>query len=100
LRLAKVVRVLTIVHEKPRAVPGLGADIVRHLLAHGVRAVVDEVDGSKTSFGRVLDDYLPLHSPDLLIMGAYGQSRLREFILGGATEHVLLAPRIPVLMSH
>jgi len=37
---------------------------------------------------------------DLLVMGGYGHSRLREFILGGATRGVLQAMTVPVLMSH
>ncbi|MEO1161475.1 MAG: universal stress protein, partial [Pseudomonadota bacterium] len=37
---------------------------------------------------------------DLLVMGAYGHSRVREFVFGGATEHVLNNMTVPVLMSH
>lgn len=37
---------------------------------------------------------------DLLVMGAYGHSRLREFILGGATQAILADTRLPVLLSH
>ncbi|MHC4048161.1 universal stress protein, partial [Bradyrhizobium sp. 23AC] len=37
---------------------------------------------------------------DLLVMGAYGHSRFREFILGGATRSILTRPPIPVLFSH
>ena len=37
---------------------------------------------------------------DLLVMGAYGHSRMREFVFGGATRHVLRHAKIPVLMSH
>jgi nucleotide-binding universal stress UspA family protein len=37
---------------------------------------------------------------DLLVMGCYGHSRLREFVLGGATRHLLAVMTLPVLMSH
>jgi len=37
---------------------------------------------------------------DAIVMGAYGHSRLREFVLGGATAHVLRHMTVPVLMSH
>ena len=37
---------------------------------------------------------------DLIVMGAYGHSRLGEFVLGGATRHILRQITIPVLMSH
>jgi nucleotide-binding universal stress UspA family protein len=36
----------------------------------------------------------------MLVMGAYGRSKMREFILGGATEHVLSRPKVPLLLSH
>jgi nucleotide-binding universal stress UspA family protein len=40
------------------------------------------------------------YGADLLVMGCYGHSRLREFVLGGASEHVLRHMSIPVLMAH
>ena len=39
-------------------------------------------------------------SADLLVMGCYGHARLREFVFGGASRHVLSHMTIPVLMSH
>ena len=42
----------------------------------------------------------PALNCDLLVMGAYGHSRLREMILGGATRDVLANSTIPVLMAH
>ncbi len=100
LRLAHQVRVLTILNEKPSAGAGLGAEAVRHLQAHGVAATAEEVDGEGRSIGAALDGYLAEHKPDLLVMGAYGHSRLREFVLGGATEHVLRKPKVPLFLSH
>ncbi len=100
LKLASNVRVLTILNEKPAAGPGTGADVVRHLAAHGVSADVDEVDAAGRPIGQVLDAYIASQQPDLLVMGAYGHSRLREFILGGATEHMLRASKAPLFLSH
>lgn len=94
------VRILTILNEKPAAVAGLGADVVRHLAAHGVSASVDEVDAAGRPIGQVLDVYLAEQQPDLMVMGAYGHSRMREFILGGATEHMLHALRAPLFLAH
>jgi len=45
-------------------------------------------------------DYAEGVDADLLVMGAYGHSRLREFVLGGATREMLRDPRLPVLLSH
>jgi len=100
LKRAAQVRILTILHEKPTAVAGLAVGVVRHLKAHGVAAQVDEVDAAGRKIGAVLDAYLAQHRPDLLVMGGYGHSRLREIVLGGATEHVLNNPTTPVLLSH
>lgn len=100
LKKAKKVRVLTVVGEKPSATSGLGKDVQRHLQAHGINAVVDEVDAGNHKIGQVLENYVDRVSADLLVMGAYGQSRAREFILGGATEHMLQDAKVPLMMSH
>lgn len=100
LQKAQKVRILTVTGEKPAAGPGLGQDAQRHLLAQGVNAVVDEVDAGGKPIGQVFDDYLDRQETDLFVMGAYGQSRAREFILGGATVHMLKNPKVPLMLSH
>ncbi|WP_334164626.1 universal stress protein [Phenylobacterium sp.] len=97
---AKQVRVLTVVNEKAEARPGLGDEVIRHLEVHGVHAVADEVDAARRKVGQVFSDYVTEHHSDLLVMGAYGRSRVREFILGGATEYMLEDPRTAILLSH
>lgn len=100
LAAAEAVRVLTVVNEKPAAVAGLAAEAVRHLQAHGINAAADEFDGAGTSIGASLDAYLSREPCELLVMGAYGRSRAREFILGGATEHMLHDPKVPLFLAH
>jgi nucleotide-binding universal stress UspA family protein len=100
LRRAAKVRVLTVTNEKTTATAGVGIDAVRHLKLHGVNAEIDEVDGSGKSIGATLDAYLDTNACDLLVMGAYGKSRVREFILGGATAHVLARMRVPLFLVH
>lgn len=97
---ARAVHVLTVVNEKAAATAGLGLEAVRHLTLHGAVASVREVDAGGDSIGAVLDRYLKDEGAEMLVMGAYGHSRLREFILGGATDHMLRAPPVPVFMSH
>lgn len=97
---AETVRVLTVINEKPSAVSGLAAEAARHLRAHGIDAAIDEVDGRNASIGQSLDAYLAKTACDLLVMGAYGRSRARELILGGATQHMLHDPKVPLFLAH
>ena len=86
--------------DKPSTRLGLGQDAVRHLKAHGVSAVLEEVDAAGRGVGELLDAYTAKCGADLLVMGAYGSSRVKEFVLGGATEHVLHDPKTPLFLSH
>jgi nucleotide-binding universal stress UspA family protein len=97
---ARAVHILTVLHEKEDAISGLGAELVRHLGVHGIEARVDEIDAKGSSIGAVLGEYVRSLPADLLVMGAYGHSRVREFLLGGATQSVLSAPPVPILLSH
>lgn len=100
MRTARVVKVLTVTNDKASARSGLGKDVVRHLGTHGISAVAEEVDRGERRIGLVFADYIAANRPDLFVMGAYGHSRAREFILGGATEHMLDHPMVPMLLSH
>lgn len=97
---AKRVQVLQVLNEKTGAGASPVEEAQRHLRAHGVEASVVAVDSEGATIGEVLDSHIGKHSPDLLVMGAYGHSRAREFFLGGATEHVLKRPLCPVFLSH
>ncbi len=100
LQKAQEVRILTVVGEKASTVSGIALDLVRHLATHGVSASVDEIDGRHRPIAASLDAYCADYKPDLLVMGGYGSSRLKEFVLGGATEHVLNTRRVAALLSH
>jgi nucleotide-binding universal stress UspA family protein len=97
---AKHVRILTVLNEKSGVLSTTGAQARRHLAAHGVNATLDEVDASGETIGTAFDRYLERTAPDLLVMGAYGHSRAQEFLIGGATQHMLARPPCPVLLSH
>jgi len=100
LRCAREVRIFTALGEKPQAVKGCAHNLVRHLDAHGIAADVDERLAHEESIGHRLADYVAATRPDLLVMGGFGHARLREFVLGGATDAVLGSPPCPVLLSH
>jgi nucleotide-binding universal stress UspA family protein len=78
----------------------LGDDLVNALKRHDVACDVVKTLDSDTNVGAALLRAAADRNCDLLVMGCYGHSRLREFVFGGATRHVLQNMPIPVLMSH
>jgi nucleotide-binding universal stress UspA family protein len=100
LKKAKLVSILTVINEKVFSSGRSGAELAKYLARHGVNVVLDEVDAAGRDIGTVLESHLTLRDADLLVMGAYGHSRFREFILGGATRSMLLRPPVPVFLSH
>jgi len=60
----------------------------------------DRYDAAERNIGEALNSYVKQHGVDVLVMGGYGHSRLREFVLGGATASMLSNPPVPVLLSH
>ena len=77
-----------------------GADIARHLARHGMKAEVAKVIADDVPDSALLLNHASDMGADLLVMGAYGHSRLREFILGGMTRSLLREMTVPVLLSH
>jgi nucleotide-binding universal stress UspA family protein len=77
-----------------------GADIALHLARHGVKAQIERTVSTDVPIGEVLLSRAADLGADLLVMGAYGHSRARELLLGGATRSILASMTIPVLMSH
>ena len=77
-----------------------GAEIAASLARHGVKVTVrktmaDEIGVADEILARLADE-----GSDLLVMGAYGHSRLREMVFGGVTRHILRHMTVPTLMSH
>ena len=75
-------------------------ELSSYLARRGLAAEVDLVDAAGHQIGEALNGYIASNKPDLLVMGAYGHSRVREFILGGATLSMLSKPPLPILFSH
>nr|WP_316653838.1 universal stress protein [uncultured Gellertiella sp.] len=101
LKEASVVEVFTIDPEdSPAQNPELaGAEIAATLARHGVRAEVVSVASEGLSAGTVLENRLAESSIDLLVIGAFGKSRLRELVFGGVTRTVLDSMTALTLMS-
>ncbi|HTH17251.1 MAG TPA: universal stress protein [Magnetospirillum sp.] len=98
LRRARRTHVLTINPEGHGDIPG--ADICLHLSRHGVKAECEAVSCDDLSAGQMLLSRAADMGADLIVMGAYGGSRLRRLVLGGATGHLLRHMTVPVLFSH
>ncbi|HEY0838165.1 MAG TPA: universal stress protein [Azospirillum sp.] len=77
-----------------------GADIARHLSRHGTRVEATHIATSEVEPGDMMLNTIADESCDLVVMGAYGRSRLRELVLGGMTRYMLQHMTVPVLMSH
>jgi nucleotide-binding universal stress UspA family protein len=99
LRRAERVEIVTITGEKPIHSQS-GGRLVQHLAKHGIEAVITERHSHGKPIGEALEAYAIEQAVDLLVMGAYGHSRAREFVLGGATRSVLRRPAVWTLMSH
>jgi nucleotide-binding universal stress UspA family protein len=100
LRLADKVHVMAV---NPRAGEHgavAGADIGLYLARHGVRVEVKTDHGAEIDVGNELLSRAADLDADLIVMGGYGHSRLKEWVLGGATRTILESMTVPVLMSH
>lgn len=77
-----------------------GADIGLYLARHGVKVTVARQQGTGLDIGsQILSRAFDIGA-DLIVMGGYGHSRMRELVLGGATRMLLESMTVPVLMSH
>lgn len=101
LKGAKDVKVLWINPEDENETEGVPTgDLCTALARHQVPAEAVEVKAPDDQVGEALTRFLRDSGSDLLVMGCYGHSRLREMVLGGATRRILAALPVPVLMSH
>jgi nucleotide-binding universal stress UspA family protein len=96
---AKRVRVVTVEGVREPANDHWRKEVVRHLKRHGIEAEADTLvsagDTANTLLSHAADS-----GADLIVMGGYGHSRIREIVLGGVTREILRSMTIPVLMSH
>ena len=77
-----------------------GADIALHLSRHGIDVEAQAVEARDLGTADTILSRLSDRGSDLLVMGGYGHSRLREIVLGGVTRRILEHMTVPVLMSH
>jgi nucleotide-binding universal stress UspA family protein len=97
---SKRVEVVIVANERGKQDEIAGADIGAHLARHGLnvevrRTVLGDIDVADVLLSHAADS-----GSDFIVMGGYGHSRLREFVLGGVTRSIFRSMTAPVLMSH
>ena len=97
---AKTVEIVIVAGEREKSDELSGADIAKHLARHGLSVEINRIVASNTDVASTILSHVADSAADFIVMGGYGHSRLREFILGGATRRILTAMTVPTLMSH
>ena len=97
---AKTVDIVVVIGERDKSGEITGRNMRRHLARHGIETEIKHI----TASGGVAQNAILAHAAEtgatFIVMGGYGHSRLREFILGGVTRGILKSMPVPVLMSH
>ncbi|MFK5979201.1 MAG: universal stress protein [Rhizobiaceae bacterium] len=101
LTAAKQVNILTVTqpHRASAALDTEGHELSASLAHHGMKPVVVHVEQTKNSIGEEIDHQAKINGSDLIVMGAYGHSRLHDLFFGDATRHMLNEATQPVLFS-
>ncbi|WP_027055256.1 universal stress protein [Mesorhizobium erdmanii] len=100
LELASAISVVTVTDEKLLPREDIGDRLAHGLAARGLKAKAESIHAGDNEIGAALQEHAIRINGGLLVMGGWGHSRLRDFVLGGATEGILSDLRLPVLMSH
>jgi nucleotide-binding universal stress UspA family protein len=85
-------------HGQDRSDPG--GPLSQMLSRHGVHCEIDVLSKTMPRVSDILNRHVTDVDADMVVMGAYGHSRLREAILGGATRYMLEQAKVPVFMAH
>ena len=100
LQMAKQVDVVMVSGKPAESDEIAGADLGQHLARHGLKVDLKRMTSPDTDVAAMVLSYAADSSADMIVMGGYGHSRLREFVLGGVTRAVLSSMTVPTLLSH
>jgi nucleotide-binding universal stress UspA family protein len=100
LRKAKKVEIVMVAGKAGKEDEIPGVDLGQHLARHGLEVDVKRITAPDIDVSSTILSYAADTNADMIVMGGYGHSRLREFILGGATRSILETMTVPALMSH
>jgi nucleotide-binding universal stress UspA family protein len=97
---AKTVEIVVVTGERDKSGEITGANMKRHLARHGITVEIKRIGADNADVQNAILQHAAATRADFIVMGGYGHSRLREFILGGVTRSILKSMQVPVLMSH
>jgi nucleotide-binding universal stress UspA family protein len=97
---AKQVEIVIVANEPGKQDEIDGADLGRHLARHGLKVEVKRLTSPGMDVASTLLSYAADTDATFLVMGGYGHSRLREFVLGGVTRTIFSSLTVPALLSH
>jgi nucleotide-binding universal stress UspA family protein len=99
LAMAETIDIIAI-NEDPDATEASAAALASHLARKEIRAKAERLTADRGEIDNTILSAAADRGAQLIVMGGYGHSRLREFVLGGATRGILQSMTIPTLMSH
>jgi nucleotide-binding universal stress UspA family protein len=97
---AQSIEVLVVTGERDKSGEITGTNMKRHLARHNIDVEIKRIAAGNVDAQSAIMAHAADSGADFMVMGAYGHSRLREFILGGVTRSILKSMPVPVLMSH
>ena len=100
LERAKQVDLVIVTSESGKSDQIPGADMGQHLARHGIKVEVKRIVSPDNDVPNTLLSYAADNATDFIVMGGYGHSRLREFVLGGVTRSILASMTAPTLLAH
>jgi len=100
LERAKSIEIVVVTGERDKSGEITGTNMKRHLARHGITVEIKRIAAGNFDVQGAILAHAKDSGADFIVMGGYGHSRLREFILGGVTRSILKSMPVPVLMSH
>jgi len=97
---ARTIEIVVVTGERDKSGEITGTNMKRHLARHGINVEIKRIAAGNADVQAAILKHAADLRADFIVMGGYGHSRLREFILGGVTRSILKSMPAPVLMSH